>query len=77
MTEWLKDYDAIRRVPMPDPDVRLYEVRQSGVVSWIAWLHPAKVWLPEDEQPSREVMLPGGRAVRLTPTPIRVDAGAT
>ena len=74
VTEWLKDYDAIRRVSMPDSEVRVYEVRKGGGVSWIGWLHPSRVWLPEDEQPSRDVVLPGGRTVRLMTTPTRIGA---
>ena len=59
---------------MPDSEVRVYEVRKGGGVSWIGWLHPSRVWLPEDEQPSRDVVLPGGRTVRLMTTPTRIGA---
>lgn len=64
----LAGYRSIRRLPMADPQARVYEVQREDGRLWIAWRDPQAALLPEDGAPSLQVVLETGtRAVLVEP----------
>ncbi len=61
---YLRDYQSVRRLPYPDPQVRVYEVERPGGKVWVAWLDPGRVTLPGESEPTKAVTIPmgGGQA---------------
>ncbi len=70
----LRDYRGVQRVPHPDPEVRIYQIRTPGAPRWVAWLDPQRVVLPGEEIPRKSIRLAVG-AAQVTLEPVITARG--
>lgn len=61
LTGHLQGYRSIKRLRL-GKGLRVYELTRSGKKSWIAWLNPGKLILPEDNVPQKRVKLHTGKS---------------
>ncbi len=51
--EALQSYDSITRKDVGDDTIRVYEVKNKGRTTWIAWIDDGKLYLPGDSLPTK------------------------